>query len=82
MTVDASIAAYERLGEVVFGRKPIAGNAGKIVMGTFSKAFYSTAKLQEAICEVLKEVKVNTKEAFLETTVSHCRTYAENPSYP
>jgi len=81
MTVDESIAAYQNFGGVVFGKKPIAGNAGKLVMGTFSKAFYSTAKLQEAICEVLKEAKVDTQEPFLERSVSHCKTYAESPFY-
>lgn len=64
ITIIKSIAAYESFGEVMFGKKPIAVNAGKIVLGTFSKAIYSIAKLQEAICEVLIEAEVDKKRNF------------------
>ena len=39
MSIDEAIAAYKRFGQVVFGKKPIAGNAGRLALGAFSKSF-------------------------------------------
>ena len=75
MSVDEAIAAYKRFGQGVFGTKPIAGNAGKFALGVFSKSFYSTSKLQEAIREVIKEAGLEVDEPFLENPCI-CKTYA------
>jgi hypothetical protein len=65
MTVDEAIVAYKRFGEIVFGQKPLAGNAGKLILGAFSKAFYSTSKLQEVLKTVVTEANVDVNESFL-----------------
>ena len=75
MSVDEAIAAYKRFGKIVFGTKPIAGNAGKLALGAFSKSFYSISKLQEAIREAVKETGLEVNEPFLENPCS-CKTYA------
>ena len=75
MSVDEAIAAYKRFGQHVFGAKPIAGNAGKLALGAFSKSFYSVSKLQEAIREIVKEAGLEVDEPFLEKSCS-CKTYA------
>jgi len=74
MSVDQAIDAYKRFGEQVFGKKPIAGNTGKLAFGAFSTAFYSISKLQQAIRDVVKEAGLDEQESFQQDD-GRCRTW-------
>jgi patatin-like phospholipase/acyl hydrolase len=58
MTIDDCLFWYEKLGEKVFGRRPLGRQSGRLVKELTNSPLYDITLLKEAIEDVLKDKKM------------------------
>ena len=53
LSIDDCLTQYRKVGNKVFGRKPIGGKAGRILRGLVNSPYYNIEKLQSEVRELV-----------------------------